>query len=62
MQKKIMKKVTFCDHCQKEAYVDKCLRCGVEHCWECKRTEGIEHGLGFTGSVKHAQIKKGPLP
>ena len=52
MRKSINKESTFCDKCGKETYVDKCLKCGVEHCWECKKTEGIDykHAVHFSGS------------
>ena len=52
MKKTIKKEVTFCDNCEKETYVEPCLRCGVEHCWKCKEIESVEYGhaVYFQGS------------
>ena len=52
MKKIIEKEATFCDHCGKEAYVETCLCCGVDHCYECRKTQGVEyeHGVGFSGN------------
>jgi len=52
MKKTELKEVTCCDHCSKETYVTACMRCGKEHCWECRKTEGVEyhHGVYVSGS------------
>ena len=52
MKKTELKEVTCCDHCGKETYVTACMGCGIEHCWECRKTEGKEysHGVNFSGS------------
>lgn len=52
MKKNVSKEVSFCDRCGKEAYVEVCLCCGVEHCWECRKGQGVEytHAIGFSGS------------
>lgn len=54
MQKQVMKTVHVCDHCgSEECYGnDGCLGCGVEHCYECKKTEGrvYNHAVSFSGS------------
>lgn len=52
MKKTELKESTYCDHCGKENYVTECMRCGTEHCYECRKTEGKEysHGVHFSGS------------
>ena len=52
MKRIIEKEVVFCDSCQKEAYTDTCLRCGVQHCYDCRKTKGVEykHAVHFSGS------------
>lgn len=52
MKKIIEKEVQICDCCGKETYCDSCLRCGLEHCWECRKECGVEytHGVHFSGS------------
>jgi len=52
MKRVIEKEVTICDKCNKETYVRKCLKCGVEHCWDCRQTEGVEytHSVWSSGS------------
>lgn len=52
MKKTINKEVTICDQCGKETYVHKCLKCGVDHCWECQKTQGIvyTHSTCCSGS------------
>ena len=40
MKKSILKEVTFCDCCDKEGYVVQCIRCGIEHCWKCRESQG----------------------
>lgn len=52
MKKIIEKEVQICDHCRKETYCDTCLNCGVEHCWECRKTDGVEytHAIYVSGS------------
>ena len=52
MKKMIEKEVTLCDSCEKEAYLKVCIRCGVEHCYECKKFKGIEYtnGVRFSGT------------
>ena len=43
MKKAIQIEATFCDQCGKQDYVQKCLGCGIEHCWECAKTHGVEY-------------------
>ena len=43
MKKIVSKEVSFCDKCGKEIYITKCNNCDKEHCWECRKTEGIEY-------------------
>jgi len=52
MKKIVQKEVSICDHCGKEEYTEPCLRCGIEHCWECRETQGIEyrHSVHFQGT------------
>ena len=52
MKKIIEKEVTICDCCKKENYLDKCLNCGVEHCHNCQKTQGVifNHAVNFSGS------------
>ncbi len=52
MKKEILKEVMICDCCKKEAYLDKCLGCGQEFCWECREKLGITYhaGVHFSGS------------
>lgn len=51
MKKTVTKDVTLCDGCKKEGYAEQCLGCGLEHCWECQRTLGVEykHSVYFSG-------------
>ena len=42
-----------CDCCgRQEDYVATCMRCGKEHCYTCRKTEGVEysHGVYVTGT------------
>jgi hypothetical protein len=41
-----------CDSCGAQTYVTPCLKCGVEHCWECKDKLGrnYSHGIHVSGS------------
>ena len=52
MRKIVEKEITLCDSCEKESYLESCLRCGVEHCYDCKKLKGIEytHGVRFSGT------------
>lgn len=54
MKKTVNKEVHFCDKCNAEQVYgfDECLCCGVEHCYECKKTEGrkYSHGVHVSGS------------
>ncbi len=53
MKKELLKTVTVCDKCGTDENVwTKCLRCGAEHCYECKETCGVEynHAVHFQGS------------
>lgn len=53
MRKIVEKEVTFCDFCGAENYVEPCLKCGKEACWECKKKPevGVEysHAVYFCG-------------
>lgn len=52
MKKIVSKETSFCDKCGKETYVTKCNNCDKEHCWECRKIEGIEytHSVHCSGS------------
>ena len=52
MKKTILKEVTFCDCCGEETYVTQCLRCGTEHCYECRKKVGKDytHSVHCSGS------------
>lgn len=54
MKKTVTREVNFCDKCNAEQTygIDACLCCGVEHCYECKKTEGrkYSHGVNVIGS------------
>lgn len=52
MKKTINKEVILCDSCDKEAYVDTCLRCGAQHCYDCRKIKGVRyiHSVYFSGS------------
>ncbi len=53
MKKVVNVETHVCDACGKQqGYIDHCLHCGVEHCYECKPTHGIDykHGVYFSGS------------
>ena len=41
-----------CDVCGKDAYGYSCLKCGIEHCWECSKKLGkiYHHAVSFSGS------------
>lgn len=46
MKKTINKEVHICDKCGKEGYVQPCLHCGVEMCYECRQVNGTEYSQG----------------
>ena len=52
MKKNINKEVTVCDKCGKENYVEACLNCAVEMCYECRIKHGVSYSYGvfFQGS------------
>lgn len=53
MDKTISKTVKFCDVCKEEAgFVHICLKCGMEHCWNCFKLRMIEyaHAVSFSGT------------
>lgn len=45
MRKEIMKEVSFCDECGREAYVHTCGKCGKDYCYECEKNY-IEYKAG----------------
>ena len=53
MRKMIPKEVTFCDFCGAKNYVEACLKCGKEACWQCQKKPkvGVEysHAIYFSG-------------
>ena len=52
MKKKVTVEQTFCDVCGKEASYSKCMGCGKDLCYECRKVEAVEykHGVHFSGS------------
>ena len=60
MKKTVMKEVTCCDCCGKEEYLTACINCGVEHCYDCEKTEGKKyvHAVHFSGSGDGYYCKK----
>jgi len=53
MKKIVEKEVNICDVCGKEDYCSsKCLICGFEACYDCKKTTMTEfnHAVHFSGS------------
>jgi hypothetical protein len=52
MKKVMRKEVEFCDGCNAETYVTACMKCGVDHCWQCQEKWGVEyaHGVYVKGS------------
>jgi hypothetical protein len=46
MKKKVQVETTFCDHCKKQGYVQSCLGCGVDHCWDCREKLGVVYHEG----------------
>ena len=52
MKKSITRDSSFCDECKKETYINKCLSCKKEYCWECWKNLGREykHAVHFGGS------------
>jgi len=52
MKKTVQIEADCCDSCDEQGYVTKCLSCGTEHCYECRKTEGKEykHAINFSGS------------
>lgn len=43
MRKMIEVEAEFCDSCQKRAMVNTCMRCGIEHCYDCKEKLGVSY-------------------
>ena len=52
MKIKKVQEVDCCDECNAETYVDVCLICGTEHCYDCKATHGVRynHSVYFRGT------------
>jgi len=52
MKKIVQKEVQICDQCGKETYCEKCFKCGVEHCYECRKKFGVKytHAVYLSGS------------
>lgn len=52
MKKTVLKEVDCCDVCGKDDYVTACMGCGVDHCYDCSKTEGktYPHAVHFSGS------------
>lgn len=52
MKKRIEMDATFCDACDKQEYVTACMKCGTEHCYDCRKVKGVEYGhaVYFRGS------------
>jgi len=52
MKKTEMKEITCCDVCGKESYLNACMKCGIEHCYDCEKIAGKKypHGVHFSGS------------
>ena len=53
MKKQITTDTHICDNCGKQqAYIESCLSCGKEFCYDCEKTEGImyRHAVHFEGS------------
>lgn len=54
MKKTVAKDVHCCDACgaEQDFGMDACLKCGAEHCFNCKKTHGKEyqHGIYVGGS------------
>jgi hypothetical protein len=53
MKKTITREVDFCDKCEREeCYLTRCLRCGMEVCYQCVDKVGVkyEHGVYVSGS------------
>ncbi|MFA6064002.1 MAG: hypothetical protein WC736_15545 [Gallionella sp.] len=53
MKKKEMVERIGCDFCGGEAHaLDRCLLCGQDICWDCKKTKAREyhHAVYFSGS------------
>jgi len=52
MKKTVLKEVDCCDVCGKDDYVTACMSCGVDHCYDCSKTEGKKypHAVNFSGS------------
>ncbi len=52
MKKMIEKEMTFCDECEKGDYVYKCMGCGIEYCYDCRKLllKEYQHEVYFTGS------------
>lgn len=60
MKKTVTKEVTCCDCCEKEEYLTTCMNCGIEHCYDCEKTEGKKyvHAVNFSGSGDGYYCKK----
>lgn len=52
MKKTVTKEVDCCDVCGKEDYVNTCMSCGIDHCYDCSQTRGkrYAHAVNFSGS------------
>ena len=53
MRKQLLKTVRICNKCGSDEHVyERCLECGLDHCYECKKQHGIEynHAVNFGGS------------
>ena len=51
MKKMVEKEMTFCVECEKGDYVYKCMGCGIEYCYDCRKLllKEYHHGVYFTG-------------
>ncbi len=52
MEKTVTKEEFVCDFCQTESSYEKCLGCGKDVCWKCRKTAGIDfkHSVCMSGS------------
>mgnify|MGYP007037387226 CR=1 FL=1 len=61
MKKTVMKEVTCCDCCKKEAeHLTACMNCGIEHCYDCTEMEGKHYvrAVNYGGSGDGYYCKK----
>ena len=51
MKKMVEKELTFCDECDKGEYVYKCMGCGSEYCYDCRKLllKEYNQSVYFTG-------------